>query len=441
MSNLSRMAVEIKRRCAVSTAASWFGLSWQDTIRCECPACGATSTTKKTVSCDDRKGLWHCFSCGESGDVISLVACALDVRPGEAIGVLASRLGITDQPGDLVARLTAIAKRDRAVLTTEADAVRCAKRVRDAYARWVEADFRRSIPSKEEYTAWYLLESAATPEAVAYADRAAKGAAPIKLPQNELLVALQELWESLDRPTGAARDLVTRRQLHNRAGYKPKYLHGAIQRSDLIKVYGSRRVDLFDRAGLLTKRGGMIANNRIVFAIRDAAGRVVSLAGRRVGDEGPKWINGRDTVWYRKRLHHYGLDAAYQSIAEQGTVYVAEGYADVSAMACSGYANTVCSMGTAINPRGLTMLSRIAHRMSLILDGDEAGIRAAEAVHKGWSTPAFRIRVLTLPKHDPDDYYRAGGASVLRRVVGVAESNAGQKYNPYGELRSRLCAI
>lgn len=134
-------------------------------------------------------------------------------------------------------------------------------------------------------------------------------------------------------------------------------------------------------AGLLNERdsGGYYDKfrNRIMFPIRDAAGKMAGF-GARILDPNdiPKFLNSPQTPLFNKSRLLYGLNLAKKPIRDQDRVVIVEGYLDVIALHQGGYANSVSPMGTAINEDQLRYLKKYTRRIVLALDADTAGEKA-----------------------------------------------------------------
>ena len=157
---------------------------------------------------------------------------------------------------------------------------------------------------------------------------------------------------------------------------------------------------------------------RLMFPIQDLQGRPISLGGRvipaiaeRHGDRaGGKYINGRETLLFRKSQQLYGLDLARDAIRRSGEVMVMEGYTDVVASRQAGIENAVAVLGTALGETHVKILRRFAERVVLVLDGDAAGQNRADEVLELFITADVDLRVMTLPDgSDPADFVSAHG--------------------------------
>ncbi|MEM1225376.1 MAG: DNA primase [Planctomycetota bacterium] len=172
---------------------------------------------------------------------------------------------------------------------------------------------------------------------------------------------------------------------------------------------------------------------RLMFPICDATGSVISLGGRVVpelvnksnetsgNDEpqtgGAKYINGPETLLYRKSNELYGLHLAREAMRRDGEVFVMEGYTDVVAARMAGIEPVVAVLGTALTTDHVRVLKRFANRVVLVLDGDEAGRRRADEVLDVFVQADIDLRVMTLPDGvDPADYLKLHTASAFREL-------------------------
>ena len=135
------------------------------------------------------------------------------------------------------------------------------------------------------------------------------------------------------------------------------------------------------QAGLVNERdgGGFYDKfrNRIMFPIRDAAGKMAGFGARILDpNDVPKFLNSPQTVLFDKSHLLYGLDQARKAIRMEDQVVIVEGYLDVIALHQSGFKNTVSPMGTALNEDQLRFLKKYSRRIVLALDADAAGEKA-----------------------------------------------------------------
>ncbi len=118
--------------------------------------------------------------------------------------------------------------------------------------------------------------------------------------------------------------------------------------------------------------------DRVIFPIKDVKGRVVAFGGRALGSGTPKYLNSPETPVYHKSATLYALDLAKNEIVTKGAAIVVEGYTDVIALHAAGFRNAVATCGTALTPEHVKLLGRFANRVILVFDADVAGMAAAE---------------------------------------------------------------
>ena len=164
--------------------------------------------------------------------------------------------------------------------------------------------------------------------------------------------------------------------------------------------------------------------DRIMFPIRSVKGEVIGFGGRVLDVGEPKYLNSPETPVFVKGQELYGLHEARVAIRERGYALVVEGYMDVVALAQSGFANAVATLGTACTPEHVKKLLRFTDHIVFSFDGDAAGRRAAsralEAVLPQVNDlRSFRFLFLP-PEHDPDSYVRAHGPDAFERFVEAA---------------------
>jgi len=179
-----------------------------------------------------------------------------------------------------------------------------------------------------------------------------------------------------------------------------------------------------DRAGVLYDR----FRGRIIFPIRDAQDRSIGFGGRVMPQPAgaaadasfvpAKYINSPETRLFSKSDTLYGLNVARRATQQRRELVVMEGYTDVIAAWQSGLDNAVAVLGTALNSRHIRVLKRLADRVTLVLDGDDAGQRRANEILELFLAQDVNLRVVTLPDGmDPFDFLRAHGAHQLRQLI------------------------
>jgi len=274
---------------------------------------------------DPASGLWHCFGCGEGGDVFGYVMRTDGLDFGEAVRTLAERahIELTIDPRS-------------ATRKAQTDALRaiCAET-----ARFYNEQLMRVKGSAQDVVRSYLSERGFGSQ-------------------------VAEKWQ---------------------LGYAPG--HGQLVAH--LRAKGHKPADMVsanvavERGGIYKDR----FFERVMFPIMDLQGRPIAFGGRVVeglstapgpGMPAAKYLNSNDTPIFHKSDHLYGIDQARRSIIEQSLAIVVEGYTDVIALHEAGFTTAVATLGTALNANQVHLLSRFAKRIVYVFDGDEAGQRAAD---------------------------------------------------------------
>ena len=178
-----------------------------------------------------------------------------------------------------------------------------------------------------------------------------------------------------------------------KAGYQPEFLI----KTGLCYMKGDLLVDRY--AG------------RVIFPWLNVSGKVVAFGGRlldaRTKGVQQKYVNSPDSEIYHKERELYGLFQAKKAIAKEDRVYMVEGYTDVIAMHQCGIENVVANSGTALSNFQIRLLRRFTQNITLLYDGDEAGIHAAMRGTDMLLAEGMNIKVLLLPDgDDPDSFAR-----------------------------------
>ena len=200
-----------------------------------------------------------------------------------------------------------------------------------------------------------------------------------------------------------------------KAGYKSEYL----VKTGLCISQTSNPSPLTSK--LLDRYAG-----RVIFPWLNVSGRVVAFGGRlldsRTKGVQQKYVNSPDSEIYHKERELYGLYQAKKVIAKEDRVYMVEGYTDVIAMHQSGLENVVANSGTALSIHQIKLLRRFTQNITLLYDGDEAGIHAAMRGTDMLLGEGMNVKVLLLPDgDDPDSFARKHSATELKDYI---EKNA-----------------
>lgn len=181
------------------------------------------------------------------------------------------------------------------------------------------------------------------------------------------------------------------------AGYKQPYL----EKTGLVIPYENGRVN--DRF-----RG------RVIFPVHTLSGKVVAFGGRvlRKGEKTAKYVNSPESEIYHKSNELYGLFFAKQAIVKQDKCFLVEGYMDVIGMHQVGVENVVASSGTALTQGQIRLIHRFTENITVLYDGDAAGIKAALRGIDMLIEEGMNVKVVLLPDgEDPDSFARRGATA------------------------------
>jgi len=184
------------------------------------------------------------------------------------------------------------------------------------------------------------------------------------------------------------------------------------------------RQELLEEAGLIVvKEEGKVYDrfrNRVIFPIHNVSGKVVAFGARMLGKDKkqPKYINSPETELYNKSRILYGLFQAKQDIRKEDNVYLVEGYTDVISMHQTGIKNVVSSSGTALTEEQIKLLKRYTENVTVIFDGDAAGIKASIRGIDMLLEGGLNVRAVALPEgEDPDSYAKQLGTSAFSHYI------------------------
>lgn len=174
--------------------------------------------------------------------------------------------------------------------------------------------------------------------------------------------------------------------------------------------------------------------DRIIFPILDVNQAVIGFGGRVLDDSLPKYLNSPETPVYNKSRSLYGLYTAKDKCRTTNTIFIVEGYLDLLSLHQHGIENSVATLGTALTPEHVRLLTRYAPRLVLVYDSDEAGIRSAlRCVDIFWKEHVdFRrgdvfqeekadTHILVLPdEHDPDSFLMENSPEIFYEAASQA---------------------
>lgn len=315
---------------------------------------------------DSSTQLWHCFGCGEGGDIFSFVQRTQDMTFPEAVRHLADRAHIDIVESGNIGPSNSLKKR--------------LKDICDMSARFYHEQLMRGKSASAQGARDYL------------SGRGLGGDIPKE-------------WLLGYAPGNSALFNVLRNE-----GFDPKEM---VEANVVIVGSDGKYRDRFF--------------NRVMFPIDDTSGECIAFGGRILDDGQPKYLNSKETPIFHKSQVLYGLDKAKAMMASTGVAIVAEGYTDVIFLHKAGIKNAVATLGTSLTRHHINQLSRHARKKIIYLfDGDEAGQRATERalqfIDRSITPEAGVSRIdlyaLTLPDGlDPCEYISKYGAEEMKERI------------------------
>lgn len=310
------------------------------------------------------KGICHCFACGKGGNAINFLMEHEQITYPDALRWLANKYNIEIQERELSAE------------------------------EKQQATDRESMFVVNEWAKKYfqdILKNNADGQAIGLQYFRSRGI------RDDIIEKFQ-LGYALPR-----RDALSKAAIA--AGYNPEYL---------IKTglcYRKDNGDLVDRYA-----------GRVIFPWFSVSGKVNAFGGRlldsRTKGVQQKYVNSPESEVFHKERELYGLYQAKRDIAKQDFVYMVEGYTDVIAMHQNGICNVVANSGTALSIHQIRALHRFTSNITLLYDGDEAGIHAAMRGTDMLLAEGMNIKVLLLPDgDDPDSFSKKHSAEEFRKYV------------------------
>ncbi|MDD3818838.1 MAG: DNA primase [Actinomycetota bacterium] len=353
---------------------------------------------------DTSKQLYHCFGCGEGGDVITFVEKIENMEFAEAVEFLAKRVGYNLKYNYTGSQESSMQK-NRLVELNE-----LAKK----YYNFILFNSKKGQPSLN-----YLKN---------------RGFKEDTLRKFEIGYSLDS-WDNFSK-------------FALKRGYKAS----EIVQCGLAIESSKGGIGIYDRF-----RG------RIMFPIEDIVGKVVAFGGRiisvksKTGDQKAKYINTPETKLYSKSKNIYRIFQAKNHIVEKDEVLIVEGYTDVMALHQEGIRNVVASLGTALTSDQIKLIGRFTKNIVLVFDSDEAGINASlkgiERLREYndrldlFYENNLNIRVVVLEEgYDPADFiFKKGKEAFLKKVKeapGIIDFTIDMIANKYntGSLDGKLKA-
>ncbi|WP_127753658.1 DNA primase [Devosia sp. 1566] len=328
-----------------------------------CPFHGEKSPS---FHADDRRGIYHCFGCGVSGDHFRFLVEKAGLSFPEAVERLAGMAGVPMPARD--ERQEKRAAQQRTLMD-----------VMELAAKYFEAALHHNIGARAR---GYLHERGVS---AASQTRFRLGFAP-----------------------------------DSRNGLKEHLAANGVSAQQMLEtgLVATRDNDPmpYDRF-----------RNRLMFPITDSRGRIIAFGGRALSADVPaKYLNSPETELFKKRQTLYNGHTARQAAHDGATVIVVEGYLDVIAAVSAGFEGTVAPLGTALTEEHLQLLWRLSDTPVLCFDGDAAGQKAAQRAAEmvlPHLKPGQTVKIATLPEgQDPDDLIKAQGRAAFADVIERARS-------------------
>lgn len=179
-------------------------------------------------------------------------------------------------------------------------------------------------------------------------------------------------------------------------------------------------LDLLKKLGLVNSFGSDFFRNRVMFPIHHQSGKVIGFAGRIMSTDHKtaKYINSPESEVYKKNKTLFGLHLAKNSIRKQNRTFLVEGYTDVMSLHQAGIENVVASSGTSLTEEQAAMLIRHSENVTILYDGDSAGIKAALRGIDILLREGLNVHIALIPDNeDPDSYLRKVGTEKFEEFL------------------------
>lgn len=195
---------------------------------------------------------------------------------------------------------------------------------------------------------------------------------------------------------------------------------------------GYTKRELLDTGLVVQNKNGRLYDkfrNRLMLPVIDTRGDVVAFGSRVLDKSEPKYMNSSETPVYSKRRVLYGLNLAKKT--KRPNIILCEGNLDIVTLHQAGFDNAVASMGTALTPEQVRLLSRFTKELVLCYDNDNAGKIATERALQILNNTDFTVKVLQLPKRlvdgeyikqDADDFIKFQGPDAFERLLSGSEN-------------------
>ena len=316
-----------------------------------------------SFSVSPAKNICKCFSCGEGGTAVHFIMKHEQLTYYEALKYLAKKYNIEVREREMTD--------EEKVLESERESMF----IINEYARSYFAKMLHEHPEGKSVGLSYIKERGFRDD----------------------IIKKFELGYALEDPGEFSADALKR-------GYKKDFLV-----KTGLSAGGENNSPLYDRF-----RG------RVIFPVHTLSGKVVAFGGRilRNSDRLAKYINSPESEIYSKSRELYGLFFAKKAIVKADNCFLVEGYTDVLSMHQAGIENVVSSSGTALTAGQIRLIRRFSQNMTVLYDGDAAGITAALRGIDLLLEEGLNVKVVLLPKgEDPDSFARKQNAESFNKFI------------------------
>ncbi len=356
---------EIKARIDLADLIASYGIQIKTAGASKKACCPFHHEKTPSFNINESKGFYHCFGCGESGDVIKFVQKMDGLTFVEAVKKLAEQCGVK-------------------IEEKEDPAGGKRKRLLALMAELAQFYHRCLLKTKEAESAREYLKG------------------------RDLGSDVQESFLIGYAPNGISTIMK----------WAEKYNFTAEELSDAGVIKPPRGPG---------DRGYHRFGGRLMFSIRDKQGRVVAFSGRQLvaSKNSGKYVNSPETPIFKKSNVLFGFDKAAGNIAKSAhrEAIVCEGQIDTIRLHVSGFPVAVASQGTAFTEEHVKMLKKVADQVALVFDDDAAGHKAAIRTAGLFLAAEMPVRVVSLPEgDDPDSYLRKHPAEDFQKLLDNAES-------------------
>lgn len=328
-----------------------------------------------SMSVSPSKGIFKCFSCGEGGNIFQFIMQHEGLSYPLAIKFLAEKYNIEIEEGQI-----------------DVDELKEEARVKEgvyACLEFAKNHFYERLNSSQDGKVIYkpyLTERGINQQTI-----------------DEFHIGL----------SGTQRDHLLQEGIKN--GYTSQQLYDA----GLVKKIN-------DDQGIIESNLRDTFLDRIVFPIFSVSGKVLGFGGRIIKKDtkAPKYLNSPETVVYEKRKELYGLSVCKQSIRKNDAVFLVEGYMDVVSLHQSGVDNVVAASGTAFTEEQARLIKRFTHNVTMLFDGDEAGVNASLKHVQTLLAADINVQVVLFPaEEDPDSFIQKRGSTAFHQYVSDTSKN------------------